>query len=64
MILTDISVDTDDKDMASKTLIHLITYGYTSELVIDSVPAMQVDFTSDKSPSNSVNIPCTFASIK
>ena len=71
------------RGMASKTWIHIVTFGYTSELVINRVSVMRSDFTfvashftfkcwisrwkyskSGKSPSNSVNIHCTFASFK
>jgi len=41
VILNEISVDVVETGMANKTLIHLVTCGYKSELVIDRVSAMQ-----------------------
>ena len=45
MILNDISADAIETGMASKTWIHIVTFGYTSELVISRISVMQSDFT-------------------
>jgi len=41
VILNEISVDAVETGMANEMLIHLVTYGNKSELVIDRVSAMQ-----------------------